>query len=250
MTRGEQERLVERYLDGGMSSVEEEEFFIQVAVDNDLRRTLKAHRIVDSAIRKHRESGHQHHDIVRSRLVNALGTEAHAGTAAGIATTAPERLAENTVTISRIMFNAVVSSVAIAALAVGTFVVAPLINGAANETASSAHRPEANARSVEGAPTAAAAFTGGALRSTPTNGGPAIDGSNGTAPRTTQSAASPGSRNGTARVQRQATAARSTERTIPAEPPARSSRVSVRQSNVQMHLRVEDDKKKSSEGNK
>jgi hypothetical protein len=52
MTPSEIERLVARHLDGAMSIDEEEEFFIRVAVDGELRRTLKAQRIVESALRK------------------------------------------------------------------------------------------------------------------------------------------------------------------------------------------------------
>lgn len=48
--------MVDRYLRCDMSGVEEEQFFIEVALDGDLRRTLKAHRVVDSAMHKHRES--------------------------------------------------------------------------------------------------------------------------------------------------------------------------------------------------
>ena len=54
MTRTEQEHLVEQYLRGELSAVEEHDFFIQVALDSDLRQTLKAFRVVDSALQKHR----------------------------------------------------------------------------------------------------------------------------------------------------------------------------------------------------
>ena len=55
MTRSERERLVEQYMEGSMDFAQEENFFIQVAIDEELRRTLKAYRIVEEAIRKERE---------------------------------------------------------------------------------------------------------------------------------------------------------------------------------------------------
>ncbi|HVZ38859.1 MAG TPA: hypothetical protein VHI13_06255 [Candidatus Kapabacteria bacterium] len=72
MTRVQQEQLVERYLCGKLSHTEEEEFFIQVALNHDLRTTLKAQQIVDSAIRKHREAAAVTHGGARSRLVGLL----------------------------------------------------------------------------------------------------------------------------------------------------------------------------------
>jgi hypothetical protein len=75
MTRAEQERMVERYLGGEMNSADEEEFFIQVAIDSDLRQTLKAYRIVESAIRKHRDTAASRHSETRDRLISMLGTQ-------------------------------------------------------------------------------------------------------------------------------------------------------------------------------
>lgn len=55
MTQIEREELVERYLAGEMSQIEESDFFLHVAVDNELQRTLRAFRIMDHAIRSDRE---------------------------------------------------------------------------------------------------------------------------------------------------------------------------------------------------
>lgn len=72
MTRREQERLVGRYLGGELTGAEEQEFFIQVAVDNDLRQTLKAYNVVDSALHKHRETIPVQHPASRERMVTML----------------------------------------------------------------------------------------------------------------------------------------------------------------------------------
>lgn len=70
MTRIECERLVERYLEGSMDFAAEQDFFIQVALDDELRRTLKAYRVVEETIRKEREAGEVNHGAAR-RLVAA-----------------------------------------------------------------------------------------------------------------------------------------------------------------------------------
>ena len=72
MTRIECERLVERYLEGGMDSAAEQDFFIQVALDNELRQTLKAYRIVQDTIRKERELGMSNHVAARQLLAGLL----------------------------------------------------------------------------------------------------------------------------------------------------------------------------------
>lgn len=68
----EQERLVEQYLGGSMSPDEEQEFFIKVAVDSNLRQTLKAYRVVESALRKHRDAVAVQHVAARGNLMAAL----------------------------------------------------------------------------------------------------------------------------------------------------------------------------------
>jgi negative regulator of sigma E activity len=72
MTRAERELLIERYLNGEMSSGQEQDFFIQVAVDKELRQELKAYRTVDSAIRKDREAERSEHTALRSRVASML----------------------------------------------------------------------------------------------------------------------------------------------------------------------------------
>jgi hypothetical protein len=77
MNRTEGERLVERYMSGAMTGAEEQEFFIQVATDSNLRHTLKAYRIVDTAIQKHRDALPAQHTAARSRLTGMLSLPPH-----------------------------------------------------------------------------------------------------------------------------------------------------------------------------
>lgn len=52
MTRNEREQLIERWARGEMTPSEEQNFFIEVAANRELRSELKAYRIVDEALRK------------------------------------------------------------------------------------------------------------------------------------------------------------------------------------------------------
>jgi hypothetical protein len=72
MTRAEREMMIGRYMSGGMSSAEEQEFFIQVAVDPELRLDLKAHRTVESAMRKDRDAEPAGHTALRGRIAGTL----------------------------------------------------------------------------------------------------------------------------------------------------------------------------------
>lgn len=68
MNRSERERLIERYLNGEMTSHNEEEFFIQVALNEEMRQELKAHRTIESSIRKEREAERPEHTALRQRV--------------------------------------------------------------------------------------------------------------------------------------------------------------------------------------
>jgi hypothetical protein len=68
MNRSERERLIERYLNGEMTSHNEEEFFIQVALNEEMRQELKAHRTIESSIRKEREAERPEHTALRQRI--------------------------------------------------------------------------------------------------------------------------------------------------------------------------------------
>ena len=72
MTRIECERLVERYLEGSLDFAEEENFFIQVALNEELRRTLKAYRIVEETLQKQRILSGANHAATRSLVAAAL----------------------------------------------------------------------------------------------------------------------------------------------------------------------------------
>ena len=72
MTRSERERQIERYISGEMSPAEEQDFFIQAALEKELRLELKALVTVDSAIRKDREAEPAEHTALRSRVAAML----------------------------------------------------------------------------------------------------------------------------------------------------------------------------------
>lgn len=145
MTRTEQERLVERYLNGEMSSVDEQEFFIQVAVDNNLRQTLKAYRIVESALRKHRDAVPPHHAEARSRMITMLHTSsvAHAGpsgvTPAGLAPMASGR--SSIWRRSSAVFKWIIAAVAAGGFTVAGFMIASDVEEAPEEITPSSGAP-------------------------------------------------------------------------------------------------------------
>src|SRR5437016_383368 len=68
MTRSEREVLIGRFMHGQLDSSQEQDFFIQVAVDKELRQELKAHRTVDSALRKDRDAERISHTSLRARV--------------------------------------------------------------------------------------------------------------------------------------------------------------------------------------
>lgn len=72
MITKDSEQLIERYLAGTMTNGQEEEFFINVAIDNDLRRMLKSYQIVDGAIRKYRDVAPVDHSAARNQLLARL----------------------------------------------------------------------------------------------------------------------------------------------------------------------------------
>lgn len=122
MNRAEQERLVERYLGSAMAAAEEEEFFLNVAVDRELRQTLKAYRIVESALRKHRARTHAPRGRARARLVALLESDTVPSGAAGVpsAAAAPQRARRRGI----LAFGSVC---ALAGMLVGVYFVAPML---------------------------------------------------------------------------------------------------------------------------
>lgn len=82
MTQIEREDLVERYLAGEMTATQESEFFLHVAVDDELQRTLKAFRIMDKAILNDRESAVAERSHYREQVFGLLAATSVAGGAA------------------------------------------------------------------------------------------------------------------------------------------------------------------------
>lgn len=72
MNRLERDDLLQRYLAGWMSGPEEEEFFIKVALDRELRGELQAHRAIDSAIRKEVSGQPGRHSAARQKSMAML----------------------------------------------------------------------------------------------------------------------------------------------------------------------------------
>lgn len=159
MTRTEQERLVERYLNSEMSSADEQEFFIQVAVDSNLRQTLKAYRIVESALRKHRDAALSQHAESRSRIISTLQTASMAS--AGLSGVTPAGVApipslQSKTRLGSAMFKWVFLAVIAVGLTFGGIMMTSDMN-----TASGGHTPSSNVpnrmNGTAGAPQAPAA---------------------------------------------------------------------------------------------
>ncbi len=72
MNQIEREELVERYLAGEMSQPEESNFFLHVAVDDELQRTLKAFQIVDRTIQSDRDQAVSEHSPYRDHVMALL----------------------------------------------------------------------------------------------------------------------------------------------------------------------------------
>lgn len=166
MTRTEQERLVERYLNGEMNSADEQEFFIQVAVDNNLRQTLKAYRIVDSAIRKHRDAVPSRHAELRSKVVDMLKVTSVAQ--AGPASPPPGNSrttglpSGSTARTGSAMFRWIVAAVAALGFTIAGFVVASIVGTPPGEStpSSGAYQKQEGAAGTVGSPAAEAPAPG------------------------------------------------------------------------------------------
>lgn len=72
MTHLEREYLVERYMAGDMSAAEEGNFFIHVAVDDELQQMLKAHRLMYGAIRSDSDTAVPETAPYRSHILGML----------------------------------------------------------------------------------------------------------------------------------------------------------------------------------
>lgn len=135
MTRTEQERLVERYIAGAMTSAQEEEFFMRVAVEPNLRQTLKAYRVVDNAIRKHRDAAPVPNTAARSHLLESLNLAR-----ANQSGTAGDPAASGGISLRRVTW--IVTAVALFAFMCGLLLMNRIAQPDA-ERAQSTPRPEA-----------------------------------------------------------------------------------------------------------
>ncbi|MCB0711564.1 MAG: hypothetical protein KDD67_04450 [Ignavibacteriae bacterium] len=79
MKRTEREQLIERYLEGSLTPVEEQEFFIEVATDREMQYDLKASQVVESAIRKDRELAPNSWSGTRAELTAMLTAAGEVG---------------------------------------------------------------------------------------------------------------------------------------------------------------------------
>jgi hypothetical protein len=158
MNQAERERLVDHYLSGAMSVPEEQEFFIQVALNDELRQTLKAYRIVENALQKDGATAKPPANSERSRaqIMGLLAATAPvmqhgaAGTAEAVAKTSASAakglagsgwLTAGGLTVAGGAIKIALGVVAASALVVGTLVVAPMIDsGNAGSMARPIHR--------------------------------------------------------------------------------------------------------------
>lgn len=72
LTQQQKEELLGSYFAGTMSTADEQEFFVQVALDDDLRQMLKAHSVVRSALDSGRSLPLADHHAARERLMMSL----------------------------------------------------------------------------------------------------------------------------------------------------------------------------------
>jgi hypothetical protein len=81
MTLAQREIIVERYLAGEMSASEEQEFFMKVATDGDLFRTLRAHRMVERALDRDRDAIPAGYMAIQEKAMELLAAQSPAVTA-------------------------------------------------------------------------------------------------------------------------------------------------------------------------
>jgi len=74
MTQNEHEMLVEKYLAGDMNTAEESDFFINVALDNNLRQTLRAQHTLRRALAADLQTAVPQQAAYRSSIMALLAT--------------------------------------------------------------------------------------------------------------------------------------------------------------------------------
>lgn len=128
MNRIERERALERYMSGEMSAAEESDFFIQVALEKELRQELKAQRVIETALRKDLESEPTEHTAMRARVASMLvetpaAARPMAATAPPVAAMRPSRPSRRRWLAGPLQW--VAASAFALALTVGTVIVLP-----------------------------------------------------------------------------------------------------------------------------
>ena len=133
MIRADRDRLIERYMNGQMTQAEEEVFFINAAVNPELRQELKAHRLVETAVRKDRDRLPTGHAALRNRVAATLGS----------ATPAPviEPIASQSATVieralSTVAAHPAVVAIVVGIITIGTVILQPLGNAPEHDSAS------------------------------------------------------------------------------------------------------------------
>ncbi len=128
MNRIERERALERYMSGEMNAAEESDFFIQVALEKELRQELKAQRVIETALRKDLESEPTEHTAMRARVASMLvetpaAARPMAAMAPPVAAMRPSRPARRRWLVGPLQW--VAASAFALALTVGTVIVLP-----------------------------------------------------------------------------------------------------------------------------
>ncbi len=95
MTQHERDTLVESYLGGEMTPDQESNFFLQVALDSELQRTLKAYRIMNQALDRERSESIASRSNYRESVMSLLAVT-KAATVAGTAVTAAKGISSAT----------------------------------------------------------------------------------------------------------------------------------------------------------
>lgn len=95
MTQHERDTLVESYLGGEMTPDQESNFFLQVALDSELQRTLKAYRIMNQALDRERSESIASRSNYRESVMSLLAVT-KAATVAGTAVTAVKGISSAT----------------------------------------------------------------------------------------------------------------------------------------------------------
>ena len=68
-TQAEREKMIEQYMNGIMTPQQEEEFFLELALDKDFQVDLRANRLIDQSIQAGQKAAGRDHTAMRSHLM-------------------------------------------------------------------------------------------------------------------------------------------------------------------------------------